>query len=80
MFYKRVAVEYFGKLPGFNFTKVSEMSTGLPKGRRKFSSDEDVPLISRKRIIRSESRSPQCPEATKPRIGDISHDEAWDGF
>ena len=79
-FYKRVSVEYFGKLPGFNFTKISEMSPGSPKGRRKFSSDDDVPLISRKRIIRSESRSPQCPEAIKPRIDDISHDKVWDGF
>ena len=27
-FYKRVSVEYYGKLPGFNFTKVAEMSPG----------------------------------------------------
>ena len=79
-FYKRVSIEYFGKIPGFNFTKISEMSPGSPKGRRKFCSDEDEPLVSRKRIVRSESQSPQCPEATKPRIDDISHDKAWDGF
>ena len=56
------------------------MSPGSPKGRRKLSSDDDEPLISRKRTTRSESQSPQCPEASKPRIEDISHDEAWDGF
>ena len=73
-------MEYFGKLPGFNFTKISEMSPGSPKGRRKFSSDDDVPLVSRKRTSRSESGSRPCPDASKLRIDDISHDEAWDGF
>ena len=79
-FYKRVSVEYFGKLPTFNFTKVSEMSPGSPTGRRKFSSEEEEPVRARKRIVISESESPKRPEPTKPRIEDISHDYPWDGF
>ena len=79
-FYKRVYVEYIGKLPGFSFTKVFEMCPGSPKGRRRFSSDEEEQQTSRKRTTRSESKSPQCPEASKPRIDDNSCDEAWDEF
>ena len=33
--------------------------------------------------MRSESNSPQQPLTTKPRVDDISHDDAdtaWDGF
>ena len=35
-FYKRVSIEYFGKLPDFNFTKIADMSPGSPSGRRRF--------------------------------------------
>ena len=83
-FYKRVSVEYFGKLPGFNFSTVAELSPGSPSGRRRFSSEEeDEAPRSRKRTVRSESKSPQHPEASRPRIDDISHDDntdTWDGF
>ena len=82
-FYKRVSVEHFSKLPGFNFTTVAELSLGLPSGRRRFSSKEEEAPRSRKRTVRSESKSPQQPEASRPRIDDISHDEntdIWDGF
>ena len=41
--YKRVSVEYFGKLPGFNFSKIVEKSPGSLSGRRRFSSVEDDP-------------------------------------
>ena len=75
-----MSVEYFGKLPGFNFTKVSDMSPGSPTGRRRFSSEEEEQIRTRKRTARSESISPPQPEPTKQRINDISHDEAWDGF
>ena len=61
-------MEYFGKLPGFNFTKVSDMSPGSPTGRKRFSSEEEEPWRTRKRTIRSESKSPPHPEASKPRI------------
>ena len=30
--YKRVLVEFFGKLPDFNFNRVSELSPGSPEG------------------------------------------------
>ena len=79
-FYKRVSVEYFGKLPGFNFTKIADMSPGSPPGRRRFGSDEDDPLITRKRTVRSESASPSHPEASRPRIEDMSHDDQRDVF
>ena len=79
-FYKRVSVEYFGKLPGFNFTKIADMSPGSPSGRRRFSSEEDDPPRTRKRTVRSESTFPSHPEASRPRIDDISHDDQWDGF
>ena len=79
-FYKRVSVEYFGKLLGFNFTKVSDLSPGSPTGRKRFSSDEKEPQRTRKRTTRSETNSPPCPQASKPRIDDISHDKAWDRF
>ena len=63
-FYKRVSVEYFGKLPGFNFTKVTEMSPGSPTGRKRFSSDEEEQTRTRKRTVRSESSSPPQPQST----------------
>merc|ERR1712239_39781 len=70
VFYKRVSVEYFGKLPGFNFTKIADMSPGSPPGRRRFSSDDDDPQRIRKRTVRSESTTPTHPEASRPRIDD----------
>ena len=74
-FYKRVNVEYFGRLPGFNFTRVADLSPGSPTGRRRFSSD-DEPLVTKKRSTRSESKSPpQQPETSKLRVEDISFDE-----
>ena len=79
-FYKRVSIEYFGKLPGFNFTKIADMSPGSPSGRRRFSSEEDDPPRTRKRTFRSESTSPSHPEASKPRIEDMSHDDQRDVF
>ena len=72
--YKRVSVEYFGKLPDFNFNKISSLSPGLPEGRRRHSSDEEQPR-SRKRTERSESESPRRPFTSRLRIGDISHDD-----
>ena len=81
MFYKRVTVEYFGKIPGFNFLKVSDLSPGYPTGRKSFSEEERQPLRSRKRTERSESSSPPCPEAVRQKIHDVSHDDdAWNGF
>ena len=80
IFYKRVSVDYFGKLPGFNFTKVAELSPGSPTGRKSFSGEEEEQQRTRKRTIRSESTSPPCPEASRARIDEISHDEAWNGF
>ena len=82
-FYKRVSVEYFGKLPGFNFTRVKELTPGSPEGRKRYSSEEEEGENSRKRNTRSESTSPIQPQTSKPRVEDISHDEidnAWDGF
>ena len=80
-FYKRVSVEYFGKLPGFNFTKVADLTPGSPEGRKRFSSEEEEDIRTRKRTVRSESSSPPQPLTTKQRIEDISQDEAaWDGF
>ena len=80
-FYKRVPVEYFGKLPGFNFLRVSQLSPGSPAGRKSFSEEEVPQQRSRKRTERSESSSPPCPDPVKPRIQDISHgDDAWNGF
>ena len=79
-FYKRVSVEYFGKLPEFIFTKVSNLSLGSPTGRRRFSSEEEEQPRTGKRTTRSDNNSPVCPEASRPRIQDISHDKAWDGF
>ena len=72
--YKRVSVEYFGRLPNFNFHRAPELSPGSPEGRRKYSSDEEQ-STSRKRNVRSDSESPRRPLASRPRIGDISHDE-----
>ena len=55
------------------------MSPGSPEGRRRYSS-EDYPPRTRKRAIRSESKSPVLPNPTRPQIQDISHDDAWNGF
>ena len=82
-YYKRVNVEYYGKLPGFNFTRVKELTPGSPEGRKRFSSEEEEGENTRKRNVRSESTSPQQPLTSKPRVDDISHDETenvWDGF
>ena len=51
------------------------MSPGSPTSRRRFSSEEDEPQRTRKRTIRSESISPPHPEASRPRIDDISHEQ-----
>ena len=56
-FYKRISVEFFGKLPGFNFTKIAVTSPGSPSGRRRFSGDEDDPSRMRKSFFCSESAS-----------------------
>ena len=81
MFYKRVPVELFGKLPGFNFLKVAELSPGAPPGRKSFSGEEEIPSRSRKRTERSESTSPTGPEAVRQKVTDISQDDdAWNGF
>ena len=80
MFYKRVTVEYFGNLPGFNFTKIAEMSPGSPPGRKRSSSEgdeengDDPPRV-RKRNDRSESTSPTRPDATRLRLEDATQDE-----
>ena len=79
-FYKRVSVEYFGKLPGFNFTKIADMSPGSPSGRRHFSGDEDDPPSTRKRIFCRESASISQPEDSRPSSEDKDHDEQRDGF
>ena len=39
-YYRRVFVNYFGTLPDFNFTRTTNFSPGLPKGRRRFNSDK----------------------------------------
>ena len=79
-FYKRVSVELFGKLPGFNFLKVSELSPGSPAGRKNSTEDEEMQQRTRKRTARSESSSPSGQDSVRPRIQDISHDDAWNGF
>ena len=72
-------MELFGKLPGFNFLRVSELSPGSPAGRKSYE-EEEVQPRPRKRTVRSESSSPPCPESARPRIHDISHDDAWNGY
>ena len=79
-FYKRVSVEYFGELPGFNFTKIAEKSPGLPSGRRCFSGVEDDPSRTRKRTVCGVSASPALPEASRPRTEDWSHDGQRNDF
>ena len=73
--YKRVSVEFFGKLPNFNFNRVSELSPGSPEGRRRHSSDDDEQIRSRKRTVRSDSESPKRPLTSRLKIGDSSYDE-----
>ena len=80
-FYKRVPIEHFGRLPGFNFLKISELSPGSPAGRKSHPDEEVPPQPSRKRTARSDSSSPSKPDPMKPRLNDISHDDdAWNGF
>ena len=80
-FYKRVPIEHFGRLPGFNFLKISELSPGSPAGRKNHPDEEVPPQPSRKRTARSDSSSPSKPDPMKPRLNDISHDDdAWNGF
>ena len=78
--YRRVSVEYFGKLPGFNFIQPSNLSPSSPEGRRRHSSEEEEQERGRKRNNRSDTNSPTCPKASRPRIEDVSHDDACDGF
>ena len=59
--YRRVSVEYFGKLPGFNFIKPSNLSPSSPEGRRRYSSEEEEQHRGRKRNTRSDTNSPACP-------------------
>ena len=77
---KRVSVEYFGKLPGFNFTKIAEKSPGSPSGRRFFSGEEDDPSRTRKRIDSGKSASPTHPGAYRPRTEEMCHDVPRDDF
>ena len=83
-FYKRVPIEYFGRLPGFNFLKTQELSPGSPAGRKSHPDGEVPQQRSRKRTARSDSSSPTKPDPMKPRLNDISHDnpddDAWNGF
>ena len=78
--YRKVSVEYFGKLPRFYFSKPSNLSPSSPEGRRRYSSEEEEQNRGRRRNTRSDKNSPVCPEAVRPRIDEISHDEAWDSF
>ena len=74
-------MEHFGRLPGFNFLKVSDLSPGSPTGRKSHSEEEELPTRSRKRTERSESSSPPCPEAVRQKINEVSHDDdTWNGF
>ena len=72
--YKCVSVEYFGRLPNFNFTKLSDLSPGSP-GERTYGNREQA-RRPRKRTNRSESNSPNKHSSSKPRIEDISYDKA----
>ena len=74
-------MEYFGRLPGFNFLKVLDLSPGTPTSRKSFSEEEEQPSRTRKRTERSESTSPTGPDAVRQKITDISQDDdAWNGF
>ena len=57
--YKRVSVEYFGKLPGFNFTRVADLTPGSPKGRRCYSSEENEQQ-ARRRYSKPEKKGKQA--------------------
>ena len=81
MYYKRVSVEYFGSLPGFNFTKIAEMTPGSPPGRKRSDSEEneegerDRQPRGVKRD-RSVSASPTLrPDATSVRLEDVGPEE-----
>ena len=78
--YRRVHVETFGPLPDFNFTKISSLSPGSPPGRKSVS-EEEIPVRSRsrKRTLRSESKSPP-PIPSRPKIQDRSYDDAGMNF
>ena len=77
MFYKRVSVEYFGPLPGFNFTKLAEMTPGSPPGRKRSESEENEEGERDKQARgvkrdRSVSASPTLrPGATCIRLEDV---------
>ena len=81
MYYKRVSVEYFGSLPGFNFTKIAEMSPGSPPGRKRSNSEGDEEGEGDgqprgvKRKDRSVSTSPTRPDATNMRLEDVGPEE-----
>ena len=77
MYYKRVSVEYFGSLPGFNFTKIAEMTPGSPPGRKRSDSEvrEEEERDKQRRGVkrdRSLSASPTLrPEASSVRMEDV---------
>ena len=79
-FYKRVLVEYFGEIPGFNFKKTAVMSPGSPSGRRRLSGDEDDLSRTRKGSFWSGSSFTTFPEEYKPPTEDKGHDVQGDGF
>ena len=79
-FYKRVSVEFFGRLPGFNFTKIAVMSPGSPSGRERLLCDEDDLSRTSKGFLWSGSSSATFPEESKPRTENKGHDEQRDGF
>ena len=66
-------VEYFGRLPNFNFTKLPDLSPGSP-GERTYGNREQA-RRPKKRPHSSDSNSPSKQGASKPRIEDISYDE-----
>ena len=78
-FYKRVSVEFFGEIPGFNFKKTAVTSLGSPSGRRRLGGDEDDLSSTRKRSFWSGSFSATFPEESKPRTEVRGHVERRDG-
>ena len=81
MYYKRVSVEYYGSLPGFNFTKIAEMTPGSPPGRKRSDSEanEDEERDNQRRGVkrdRSISASPTLrKDANSVRIEDVGPEE-----
>ena len=78
-FYKRVSVEYFGVIPGFNFKKTAVTSLGSPSGRRRLGGNEDDLSSTRKRSFWNGSFSATFPEESKPRTEVRGHVERRDG-